>query len=68
MPCENINLKHISLSEAAKLIGKTKRQIQYLVDRKRLAAIRDGGRWLVSAQARLRSPVCHKIYSEFRSS
>lgn len=41
----------LSLSQAAERLGKTRRQIRYLIQEGRLDARKDGGRWVVDSEA-----------------
>jgi hypothetical protein len=38
----------LTLTQAARLLGKTRRQVEYLIKTGRLAAQKQGGRWVVS--------------------
>ena len=40
----------LSLSQAAERLGKTRRQIRYLIQQGRLDARKDGGRWVVDSE------------------
>jgi excisionase family DNA binding protein len=39
----------LSLSEAANVLGKSERQVRYLIKTGHLAAVRDGGRWRIDS-------------------
>ncbi len=41
----------LSLSQAAEQLGKTRRQIRYMIQEGRLQARKDGGRWVVDSEA-----------------
>jgi len=41
----------LSLSQAAEKLGKTRRQIRYMIQQQRLPARKDGGRWVVDSEA-----------------
>ena len=38
---------HLSIQQAATLLGKTRRQVIYLIEQQRLAARKEGGRWVI---------------------
>lgn len=40
---------NLSLNQAAERLGKTRRQIRYLIQQGKLPARKDGGRWVVDA-------------------
>ncbi len=41
---------NLTLSQAAERLGKTRRQIRYLIQQGRLEAHKDGGRWVVDSE------------------
>ena len=41
---------NLTLSQAAERMGKTRRQIRYLIQQGRLEARKDGGRWVVDSE------------------
>ena len=44
--------KNVSISEAAILLGKTERQIRYMIQKQTLDAYKDGSRWIISIKNR----------------
>ena len=41
------NHKNVSISEAAILLGKTERQIRYMIQKQEIEAYKNGGRWTI---------------------
>ncbi|MCC2868226.1 MAG: helix-turn-helix domain-containing protein, partial [Candidatus Accumulibacter phosphatis] len=50
--CQKLNdAMHLTLEQAAALLGKTRRQVVYMIEQGRLPAQKVGGRWVIERAA-----------------